>query len=53
MLVMWCLAWMTAFVDPMGLNAMRHDAHLDRLALMERGPANASLDRLKAAIAKA
>ena len=47
MLVVWCLAWMTAMMDPMGLNALRHDAWLDRQSQFERGPANAAQDRLR------
>jgi hypothetical protein len=43
MLMMWCMAWMTAMIDPMGLNAMR----MDSSTKMERGPANAAVDTLR------
>jgi hypothetical protein len=55
MWVVWCLAWMTAMMDPMGLNTLRHEIAADRMAaeraaMGERGPANAALERLRARI---
>jgi hypothetical protein len=50
MLIVWCMAWMAAMMDPMGLNALRHEALADRQVIMERGPANAALARLQQAL---
>lgn len=49
MLVVWGLAWLTAFMDPMGLQAYRFDYNLERADAALRGPANVMLDRVRAA----
>lgn len=53
MIVVWCMAWMTAFMDPMGLNTFRHEEWADRMAEQQRGPANAALERLRAQLGQA